>query len=311
MRRLLALVATAAAALCAGYAGGTLGIGHNRLPLHLLTNAWESLRRPEAERVLVDSKQRLVHYPDKVSLACPPQDDATAVILMIGQSNGANELGQGGVSRHGDDIVAWFEGGCTRAASPLLGTTGVRGEAWTVLANKLVEAGVYRRVVIVPAAVGGTAIARWTAGGDLNEDLMTLLERLKASYRPTHVVWIQGEDDYEQHTEGDRYARDFLALADTIRARSVSAPIFVTRATLCGPQAGWHADNPIGRTQARLADRAAGIYAGVDTDSLLGPEDRMDGCHFAGSGVAKFTDAMRDIFVAQAQGSLAAARRAP
>jgi hypothetical protein len=37
------------------------------------------------------------------------------------------------------------------------------------------------------------------------------------------------------------------------------------------------------------------IFAGVDTDSLLGPEDRYEDCHFSGSGQEKFATAWIEI----------------
>jgi len=93
-----------------------------------------------------DQFGRLLSYPGKTEIACPSQDQMTAVLLVIGQSNAANYQGQ----RHqsGDDRVINFSAGhCYRAASPLLGADGELGETWTLLGTKLIQSGLYRTVI--------------------------------------------------------------------------------------------------------------------------------------------------------------------
>jgi hypothetical protein len=41
-----------------------------------------------------DQFGRLLSYPGKTEIACPSQDQMTAVLLVIGQSNAANYQGQ-------------------------------------------------------------------------------------------------------------------------------------------------------------------------------------------------------------------------
>ena len=120
-----------------------------------------------------DQFGRLLSYPGKTEIACPSQDQMTAVLLVIGQSNAANYQGQ----RHqsGDDRVINFSAGhCYRAASPLLGADGELGETWTLLGTKLIQSGLYRTVILIPAAVGGSAIHRWADGGDLNKMMVAV-----------------------------------------------------------------------------------------------------------------------------------------
>jgi hypothetical protein len=56
-----------------------------------------------------DQFGRLLSYPGKTEIACLAQDQTTAVLLVIGQSNAANYQGQ----RHqsGDDRVINFSAG--------------------------------------------------------------------------------------------------------------------------------------------------------------------------------------------------------
>ena len=43
--------------------------------------------------IVADRFGRLLSYPGKTEIPCPTQDDATAVLLVIGQSNDANYQG--------------------------------------------------------------------------------------------------------------------------------------------------------------------------------------------------------------------------
>jgi len=122
-----------------------------------------------------DQFGRLLSYPGKIEIACPSQDQMTAVLLLIGQSNAANYQGQR--HRSGDDRVINFSAGhCYRADSPLLGADGELGETWTLLGTKLIQSGLYRTVILIPAAVGGSAIHRWADGGDLNKMMVAVIQ---------------------------------------------------------------------------------------------------------------------------------------
>ncbi|MDH7794672.1 MULTISPECIES: sialate O-acetylesterase [unclassified Beijerinckia] len=294
----------AALLLALAFLYGALRDHQGQWPANPIRRFEAEWRTPAARRIEIDNFGRLVAYPGKSDVACPPAGPRTAVILAIGQSNASNEAGERGKSHHGANIVSWFDGKCQIAESPLLGTSGDRGESWTILANKLIEAGAYDTVVIVPLAIGGTKVARWSPGGDLFTMLMQQLDRLTPTYFPTHIVWVQGEDDRSQGTDTATYRQHFLGLVDSIRGKGVGAPIFVTRATFCEPDIPWVRENPVGIALDQMPDPSKGIYAGVDTDRLISAEDRMDGCHFGGRGVAIFTDAMKDLII---QGNSAAA----
>src|SRR5262245_5771530 len=149
---------------------------------------------------------RLTGKSRSVAVDCPRQDARTAVLLVAGQSNAANFGGQPTVSAHGARIVNFHHGRCYVAGSPLLGSTGTWGEYWTETANLLVSSGHFERIVLVPAAVGGTSIARWSAGADLNDMLLrTAAGVVAAGLTVTHVLWHQGEEDAWSGMRGSDY----------------------------------------------------------------------------------------------------------
>lgn len=233
----------------------------------------------------VDLGGRLLSYAGKTEAPCPKQTRGTAVILIAGQSNAANNAAKRHATRYPDRVLNFVDGRCYVAASPLLGSSGFAGEYWTLMADELIDTGAFERVILAPIAVGASAVAQWAKGGALNRSMIPLVEDLVAQYRVTHVLWHQGESDFALKTNPAQYKERFLSFADTLRANAVDAPVFVSTATRCGP--GWSALNPIRAAQHELATTEPGFKAGVDTDVLLTAEDRYDDCHMADSGEVK------------------------
>jgi Carbohydrate esterase, sialic acid-specific acetylesterase len=238
--------------------------------------------------VRTDKFGRLLSYPGKIEITCPIQDEKTAVLLLVGQSNAANYQGQ----RHqsvDDRVVNFSDGRCYRAASPLLGADGQEGETWTLLGNKLVQSGLYRTVILIPAAVGGSSVRRWAEGGDLNAMLVAVIREVKERYTITAVLLDQGATDFALGTSENRYRSDLKSMIDTVRAQGVHAPFFITRCSVGGRD--WAEDNPIARAQASLADSRDAVFDGPNTDRDITALDRYDGYHFGASGQEKFVGA--------------------
>ena len=243
--------------------------------------------RPVEEAPAMDVYGRLTHFPGKATVACPQQDARTAVVLVIGQSNVANQAEYSQTTAFGERVTAFFDGSCTIAASPLLGATGTGGESLTPMGDELIRSGRYDRVVLVPVAIGGSEIERW-ARGDLRNMLLRVVDQAAQTWKITHVVWHQGESDGA--TAAADYVADFRTVLAALRSHGLAAPVFVsvaTRCTILNP--GWSAGNPIADAQLSLPDPAAGLYPGPNTDALIPLEERMDrDCHFRAAGQAHF-----------------------
>ena len=255
-------------------------------------NAFISARYAEATTAMqFDRFGRLVSDFRKTEVPCPKQDEKTVVILALGQSNAANTSTQRFVSMHGNKIINYFQGHCMVAQSPLLGATGNGGEQWTALGNELIENGGYGRVIIIPAAINGSAAKQWS-DGDLRTVLDDTLLSLKDAYVPTIVIWHQGEADFFFETSESEYREEVTKVARRVRENGVMAPFFITVSTRCTPAPQkWEADNPVARAQHNLVNPELGIFAGVDADSALTRNDRYDGCHLSRTGVTKLADA--------------------
>jgi Carbohydrate esterase, sialic acid-specific acetylesterase len=240
---------------------------------------------PESPPLALDSAGRLLKFMGKTEVPCPKQTQRTAVLLIAGQSNAANSAAQRHETRHPDRVLNFMAGRCYVARSPLLGSTGFAGESWTLMADQLIDAGAFDRVILSPVAVGASNIAQWAKGGALNTSMIPLVQDLVTHYRVTHVLWHQGESDFTLKTDPALYKEQFRSFADTLRANAVDAPVFVSTATRC--LTGWSEPNPIQSAQRELASAQSGFEPGVDTDKLLSAQDRYDDCHMADSGEVK------------------------
>jgi carbohydrate esterase-like sialic acid-specific acetylesterase len=279
---------------------GGYSAAHDLWPWTWLRQLNAALRGPVApsspREFTFGSFGRLTAKPQSEAVDCPRQDAHTAVLLIAGQSNAANFGGQPTVSAHGARIVNFHSGRCYVAGSPLLGSTGTWGEYWTETANLLVSFGHFERIVLVPAAIGGTSIARWSAGADLNRMLLhTAAGVAAAGLTITHVLWHQGEEDAGRGMRESDYRAHFDSLVKSLRGIGVTAPVYVSVATKCLLLGPYSENKPVARAQAKLPSVEAGVRAGVDSDRLLADTDRFDGCHLSGSGTFKMARAWAEL----------------
>ena len=230
----------------------------------------------------------------KNKVPCPAPDARTGVFLLIGQSNVGNHARQKYTSDFGDGILNYFDGTCYIAASPLLGSTGKDGESWTLFASKLIHNKIFDRVILIPIGLEATCLSRWQKGGDAHEILLDVISALIQNYRITHILWHQGECDFVNRTDENKYRNMFMSMLSGIREKGVDAPIYVSVSTKCANKPAWSFDNPVARAQKSLPVSALNILPGVDSDRILGELDRFDHCHFSAAGQAKFADAWID-----------------
>ena len=291
------------ALLLIAYFFGAFSEVYNLFPLPAVRAAKRLIipHKTPPSRFAFDQMDRLVSDDHKSSLSCPQMTDRTAVLLLLGQSNAANSSGQRIQSQHQAQVVNFFDGQCFIAELPLLGSSGSKGEYWTQLGNLLIESGAFDQVVLAPATLSGSEVARWARGGDLNDMLlMTTAQLQQHNYRITHVLWHQGEIDYVIGTSEKSYRENFLSMVDSLRDRHIKAPVFVSVASKCleasnGGTSYHSADNPVTRAQVGLPNDAKGIRGGINTDALLGELDRYDDCHFSASGAQKVAKAWAEL----------------
>ena len=171
-------------------------------PIHELHDLHKILKPyHRANGEVEDAYHRLVAYRGKQEIECPPQTDRTLVLLIIGQSNAANSGGQRQPPH--DHVVNYFDGKCYVASSPLLGTTSIGGEPWTLLGTKLIMAGIADQVISAPSAMSGSSIVQWQDGAELNLMLRSVLSGISVHYRITQNSSASGGERLRvKHDQG-------------------------------------------------------------------------------------------------------------
>ena len=235
-----------------------------------------------------------------------------AVILISGQSNAANraDLDSDGRAFRIDRPIFNFnfaDEKCYRAENPLLGADGPYQSFALPLAAQLIDARIFRRVLLVPIAVAGTLIEEWAppSGHHWVRFSRSVAGLNRLGLQPHFILWHQGEGNAGFLTAGANslqpartigpnasqttrdalrlsYIRSFLRIVDGLRTLGVSAPILPAVATLCGTG---QVSPDIRAAQLSLPDAGWNIHAGPDTDELgLAYRSSNDGCHFSHEG---------------------------
>lgn len=218
----------------------------------------------------------------KTATPCPASQARTAVILALGQSNASNRRVNGEAHvRAESTALNFFDGKCYLGEDPLLGSDGDGNSVWTLVANRLIAEHAFDTVVIAPFTIEATSIRDWAEKEYFQRRLDRVVTDLANSrLAPTLIVWFQGETDNLAQTTGDAYVMRFESFYRSIRARGLSAPMYVSVTTLCQ-----NPPNPGLRAAQQKLLSLDGIRPGPDTDTL-GYGYRWDGCHFTPEGRA-------------------------
>lgn len=197
------------------------------------------------------------------------------VVLVIGQSNGANAAFSY-TKAQDPGARAFYDGACYGLSDPVIGGDGTRGSQWPIFAD-LFKARFGRSVTVISAGWGGSAITDWTDKGYDRFALSQLRALREAGRTVDAVFWQQGEQDFA--TDPATYKAKFAVVTQRLRDAGVTAPIFVARATLSGS----FVNHPLRQAQAELAAQP-GFVAGPDADSVT---ERFDKYHLTANGVVE------------------------
>lgn len=208
----------------------------------------------------------------------------TAVFIVAGQSHVGNYATGTFTPTNGSklDNLNIIDGGVYAAADPALGTDGT-GAHWPYrMADAMITAGMYDRVILVPIALNGTAVAEWAPGGAYSSKLTVAFARCAALSLPvTGVIWQLGEQDKILGTSQAAWEASFDAMVAAQVALGNNVPWFVVKSTMV--------TNAVSATIQAAQDAVLGgsVYTGGNCDSLTGGTNRQgDGTHLTATGAA-------------------------
>lgn len=226
---------------------------------------------------------------EEVSLSELKSDAHTVIALTFGQSNAANR-GQKRYTCHNKAVLVYHEGKLYRAKDPLPGATGPGGSVWSVLGDMLIDSGLAKKVVIIPIAIGNTAIDCWTQGECYDKLQKTLRQLDAAKIVLTHVFWHQGESDNLKNTSGEAYKDNLGVLLKTVREHRQTAAFYISLASYHNEAVTkpLGVDTTIRAAQKQFIKENNGVRQGPDTDGLIYAIHRYDGVHFSEYGMKQF-----------------------
>ena len=206
----------------------------------------------------------------------------TGVLICVGQSNIANIVDATYTITNASKVsnLNVADGGVYAASDPMLGCssmspTAANGSWLGRLADKLITAGTFQRVILVPIARGGSLVADW-ATGTLALNLKTAVARCHAQgYTISGFLWQQGEADTTAGTGQAAYHNALLAVIANSRAAGSSAPWFIGKSTYIA-----------GTTSAAIqaaceaAVNGVDVFAGANCDTLNSTYRQVDNLHF-------------------------------
>lgn len=234
------------------------------------------------------------------------------VLISSGQSNMTSIAPSAFTPVNGSalDQLNIYDGAIRAAADPLIGCGWTRdagvalygsGHPMLRLADSLVTAGWFARVILVPLSPGGSYVADHVPGAAYGKLIPVALRRL-ASLGITQganvtftVCWGQGEWDNLAATSQSAYTNSLNSIIAESRTEGLTGPWFVAVQT----QVNGVESAAVRAAQAAVVNHGAGVWAGPDADALYGAVcsglncRNADNLHWSDAGSASYAAAWK------------------
>jgi hypothetical protein len=228
------------------------------------------------------------------------------IIIAAGQSNIVN-VAPSNYTPTNSTVLDNFDitsGAIYAAVDPLMGcnwvlSSTVNGNPMLRLADNLITAGKFDRIIIVPVALGGTSVAQWFTdypSGRIESALNRIASHgIVAGTNVTIIViWAQGETDNQNGTTQSTYTTTLNSGIAASRAAGFTGTWFVAEQTwLSGTTSA-----AVQAAQAAVVNHGSNVWAGPNADALNGSVcgsgsatacRQGDNTHFSDAG--SFSDA--------------------
>lgn len=221
--------------------------------------------------------------------------ETTGVFIVAGQSLADSSVNATYSPTNASKIdeINVFDGGCYQAADPMIGASAA-GAAYGCfflrLADKMIIAGKFQRIILVPIAMGGSSITDWAPGGIYHLKLLAAPKRVIAAGIPLNaisaVLWQQGETDASNSMLQATYKANHDAMTTAFRALHGNIRWFLAKSTTINYA-------PIRSAVDQIVAAGPQTFAGADTDTITGGTNRYDSVHPTATGA----DAMSSLWV--------------
>lgn len=192
-----------------------------------------------------------------------------------------------------------YDGACYSCFDPLLGcslTSLGQGNFAGRLADKLINANLFDRVILCPIGIGGTTVAQWADALNLGKRITVALARLNSrGMVPSAILWGQGENDNVLGTSQIDYENSLSSIILNSRINGYVGSWLIAQET-------WNAgiiSTAVQNAQTGIVNHALGIYAGPNADSLNASYRQVDNTHWNDAG----SDAYASLWLSALQAS--------
>lgn len=249
-----------------------------------------------AVKGLVPIWQTLVKLEKGDTNAVLPLDpEKSLVLLIIGNSNAAN-YGQQSYSCRGK-VYNYYKGSLYKASDPLPGSGGTGGSVWTRAADRLIQTGLYDKVILIPTAQGSSIVSDWVGVGKYKNKLDKLTISLSdIGIEPSHIVLWFGENENLAGLDPQSIKADYVELIRGLKASYPQSTIDIFISSYHRGRDKILGENEtIREVQLSLVNEPNLVFRGVDTDRLQLASDRFDGLHYSDQGLKKISDSFVEL----------------
>lgn len=250
------------------------------------------IARLDAQPSSLDGRTQVVGRVDPL--------ETTAVIIIEGQSNGANfHRGAYSVTQSRNHNFNIYNGGVYATKNPMFSCNGFAAGTGddscfaARLGDKLIASGLWQRIIMIPIGRGGSASADWSNGLCTERIIATAKWCALRGLTPTMILRHQGEQDAVNGYTAATVAAQHRTWAAVWRAYGVTCPIFIAKVSISNTII---VTDPVAVAvrlgQTNALSSSLGIYAGPDSDAIA---HRYDGVHMDATGSDLLADAFKTV----------------
>lgn len=222
---------------------------------------------------------------ESLSILKSPQ---TMISLDLGQSQASNSSSSK-YDPH-NPVYNYYNGHLYKVHEPLIGAGGNGGAVWPLLADKLIDSGIYKKAIIISLAVGNTTVQDWASGEYHKKLVATLADLKKRNIHLTYIFWHQGEEN--NGTSKTIYKQNLSVVLSTFRKYGQDAPFFCSIVSYSPSATNMPlgVDKNLEDAQREFITENKNVLKGPNTDSLIYAIHRYDSWHFSDFGKKQYAN---------------------
>lgn len=203
------------------------------------------------------------------------------VLIVAGQSNVTNiaPSAYSPVNASSIDVMNITDGAIYPAVDPLIGCSFSWGGGNPALrlADNLITAGLFDRVILEPVAVGGSSVADWATGTSSNR-IQVALQRLSAKGFTARtnvtvaIIWGQGETDTTLGTLTAAYTASLNTVMGNAATAGFTGRWFIAKQSWNGTTVSANVQN------AQVAAIGGSVFAGPNADVMINSTCSASAC---------------------------------